>query len=104
MAMDMNRMMKEARKMQAEMERTQAELEAREYSVTAGGGAVEATVPGDMRLVGLKIDPEAVDPDDVEMLEDLIVVAVNGALDEASTEMSNAMEFITGGLSIPGLM
>ena len=104
MAMDMNRMMKEARKMQAEMERTQAELEAREYSVTAGGGAIEATVTGDMRLVGLKIDPEAVDPDDVEMLEDLIVVAVNGALDEASTEMSNAMESITGGLSIPGLM
>ena len=104
MAMDMNRMMKEARKMQAEMERTQAELEAREYSVTAGGGAIEATVTGDMRLVSLKIDPEAVDPDDVEMLEDLIIAAVNGAMNAASAEMSTAMESITGGLSIPGLM
>ena len=104
MAMDMNRMMKEARKMQAEMERAQAEMEEREFSATAGGGAVEATVKGSMQLVGLKIDPEAVDPDDIEMLEDLIIAAVNGAMSAASTEMSTAMESITGGLSIPGLM
>lgn len=104
MAMDMNRMMKEARKMQAEMERAQAELEEREFSATAGGGAVEATVKGSMRLVGLKIDPEAVDPDDVEMLEDIVIAAVNEAMDAAATEMSTAMDSITGGLSIPGLM
>lgn len=104
MAMDMNRMMKEARKMQAEMERAQAELEEREFSATAGGGAVEATVKGSMRLVGLKIDPEVVDPDDIEMLEDIITAAVNEAMDAASNEMSTAMDSITGGLSIPGLM
>ncbi|MGI6221308.1 MAG: YbaB/EbfC family nucleoid-associated protein [Coriobacteriales bacterium] len=104
MAMDMNRMMKEARKMQAEMERTQAELEEREFTATAGGGAVEATVKGSMRLVSLKIDPEAVDPEDVEMLEDIVIAAVNEAMDAAATEMSTAMNSITGGLNIPGLM
>ncbi len=102
--MDMNRMMKQARKMQEQMTKAQQEVAEQEFTATAGGGAVEATVKGNMRLVSLKIDPEAVDPDDVEILQDMIVAAVNGAIEDAETTTNDRMNAITGGLNIPGMM
>ena len=80
-------------------------METKEFSATAGGGAVEATVSGSKKLVRLKLDEEAVDPDDVEMLEDLIVAAINEALDKADEESASAMSRFTGGMggAMPGL-
>lgn len=103
MAMDMGSMMRQARKMQSEMETAQTELAAKQYTRTAGGGAVEATVSGKMQLVSLKIDPEAVDPSDVDMLQDMVMAAVNGALTDAQTATQQRMESIAGGLNIPGM-
>ncbi len=104
MAMDMNRMMKQARKMQAEMAKAQEELMSAEYTATAGGGMVEATVGGDMRVKSLVIDPQAADPDDIEMLSDMIIAAIVEAQTQAETASSRRMESITGGVNIPGLM
>ncbi|MGI6216669.1 MAG: YbaB/EbfC family nucleoid-associated protein [Coriobacteriales bacterium] len=103
MAMDMNRMMKQAREMQAKMEKAQAELAEREFSATAGGGVVKAVVTGEMHLKSIEIDPEAVDPDDVEILQDMIVAAVNEALSDVQETTSSTMDSITGGLRIPGM-
>ena len=94
-------MIKQAQKMQENMQKMQAELEAKEYSAQAGGGVVSATVTGKRELVSLTIDPEAVDPEDVEMLQDLVVAAVNGALQAADSEMQSAMQQVTGGLGLP---
>ncbi|WP_294549842.1 YbaB/EbfC family nucleoid-associated protein [uncultured Pseudoflavonifractor sp.] len=94
-------MIKQAQKMQENMQKMQAELEAKEYSAQAGGGVVSATVTGKRELVSLTIDPEAVDPEDVEMLQDMIVAAVNEALRSAETDMANNMRQITGGLNLP---
>ena len=88
---NMNNLMKQAQRMQRQMEEQQAELENKEFSATAGGGVVEVTVK-------VKIDPEAVDPDDVEMLEDLIVAATNEALRKCEEESQAQMAKITGGL------
>ena len=77
---NMNNLMKQAQKMQRQMEENQKALEEKEYTAAAGGGAVEVTVSGKKELTKVKIDPEAVDPDDVEMLEDMIMAAVNQAL------------------------
>ena len=104
MAMDMNKMMKQARKMQAEMQKAQEELAVQEFTATAGGGVVEATVNGSMRVVSIAIDPEAVDPEDVEMLQDMVMAAVNEALDTAEQTTTDRMNKLTGGLNIPGLM
>ena len=104
MAMDMNKMMKQARKMQAEMQKAQEELAVQEFIATAGGGVVEATVNGSMRVVSIAIDPEAVDPEDVEMLQDMVMAAVNEALDTAEQTTTDRMNKLTGGLNIPGLM
>ena len=98
--MNMN-MIKQAQKMQENMQKMQAELEAKEYSAQAGGGVVSATVTGKRELVSLTIDPEAVDPEDVEMLQDMIVAAVNEAIRSAETDMANNMRQITGGLNLP---
>ena len=94
-------MIKQAQKMQENMQKMQAELEAKEYSAQAGGGVVSATVTGKRELVSLTIAPEAVDPEDVEMLQDMIVAAVNEALRGAETDMADSMRQITGGLNLP---
>ena len=96
-------MIKQAQKMQADMERTQAELQEKEYTATAGGGAVEATVNGKHEITAVKIKPEAVDPEDIEMLEDLIAAAVNSAVAAVDKESEEEMAKMTGGLNIPGL-
>ena len=98
----MNRsdLMKQAQKMQEEMMKTQEELENRTFKSTAGGGAVTAEVSGKRLITALTIDPEAVDPDDVEMLQDMIIVAVNAALAEAERTSSETMSMLTGGLNL----
>ena len=97
--MNMN-MMKQAQKMQQSMATMQAELEAKEYSAKSGGGAVEAVVTGKRVLKSVVIDPDAVDPDDVEMLQDMIVAAVNSAMEAAEKEMAENMSKLTGGLNL----
>lgn len=94
-------MIKQAQKMQADMEKTQAELQEKEYTATAGGGVVSATVDGRHNLKALTIDPEAVDPEDVEMLQDMIVAAVNEALRAAENDSASTMQQLTGGLNLP---
>ena len=96
-------MIKQAQKMQQEMLRMQAEQEAKTFSAAAGGGMVNATVNGKHELVNLEIKPEAVDPDDVEMLQDMIMAAVNEAMRIADTEAANNMSRLTGGLNLGGL-
>ena len=100
---DMKKMMKQAQKMQREALRAQDELAEMEFSGTAGGGMVEATVTGDQMLRALKIDPEAVDPEDVEMLEDLVIAAVNEALRNAADTTNQKMNALMGGMNLPGL-
>jgi DNA-binding YbaB/EbfC family protein len=97
-------MMKQAQKMQQDMLALQQEMEEREFDAAAGGGVVKAVVTGKKELRSVEIAPEAVDPDDVEMLQDLIVAAVNEAMRKADTTMESEMSKITGGLNIPGLM
>lgn len=98
-----NNMLKQVQKMQDDMAATQAELEATEYTAEAGNGMVEATVNGKHELTMVKISPDAVDPEDVEMLEDLVMAAVNSAIGKAVADSEEKMGAITGGLSIPGL-
>ncbi len=95
---NMNNLMKQAQKMQKQMEESQKELEAREFTATAGGGAVEVTVSGKKEVTKVKLAQEAVDPDDVEMLEDLIMVAVNDAMRQVEETSQAAMSRLTGGL------
>ena len=97
--MNMN-MMKQAQKMQQEMLKMQQEMETKTYEATAGGGVVTASVNGKHELVSIVIDPEAVDPEDVEMLQDLVVSAVNEALRQAGDAMENSMNSLTGGLNL----
>ena len=85
------------------MEAASAELEAKEYNATAGGGAVKVTVTGKMELTKVEISPEVVDPEDVEMLADLVMAATNEALRTATMEKEEKMDTISGGLNIPGL-
>ena len=96
-------MMKQAQKMQQEMLRMQAEQESKTFTAKAGGGMVAATVNGKHELVNLEVNPEAVDPDDVEMLQDMILAAVNEAMRAADTEAANNMSRLTGGLNLGGL-
>ncbi|MGL4740980.1 MAG: YbaB/EbfC family nucleoid-associated protein [Sarcina sp.] len=98
----MQNLMKQAQQMQAQMQKMQEELETKEFEGTAGG-VVTAMVNGKKELTGISIKPEAVDPDDVEMLEDLVLTAVNNALTAASEETENKMGKLTGGMNIPGL-
>ena len=98
--MNMN-IIKQAQKMQQDMMRMQQELQEKEYEAAAGGGVVSATVNGKHELKNLVIDPEAVDPDDVEMLQDLIVAAVNEAMRAADSDAANTMQKLTGGLGLP---
>lgn len=100
---NMNQMLKQAQKMQEDMAALQADLENREYTAVSGGGMVEVTVDGKHLIKAIKIKPEAVDPDDTEMLEDLITVAVNEAISNAIKNSEEEMGAITGGLNMPGL-
>ncbi len=93
-------MMKQAQKMQQEMLRMQEEMENKTYSAAAGGGMVTATVNGKHQVVSIDIKPEAVDPDDVEMLQDMVIAAVNEAMRAADTDASNNMSRLTGGLNL----
>ena len=97
-------MMKQAQKMQQEFMKMQQELESTPFEFTAGGGAVKAVVTGTREFSSIVIDPEVVDPEDVEMLQDLILTAVNGALKKADEQTSKAMNKLQGGLGgFPGL-
>ena len=96
-------MLKQAQKMQQDMIRMQEELQNKTYTATSGGGMVSASVNGSHELVSLEIKPEAVDPDDVEMLQDMVIAAVNEAMRTAETEANNSMAKITGGLNLGGL-
>lgn len=100
---NMNNMMKQMQKMQKQMEEMQAQLEAREIEASAGGGAVKVTVNGKKELLDIVIEPSVVDPDDVEMLQDLVIAAVNEAMRNAEEMMTNEMKKLTGGMNIPGL-
>ena len=95
---NMNNLMKQAQRMQRQMEESQKELAEKEFTATAGGGAVEITVSGSKEITKVHIDPDAVDPDDVEMLEDLIVAATNEAFHQMEAESSAVMSELTGGL------
>ena len=92
------------RKMQKQMENIQAELAEKTLDVSSGGGVVTITITGDQKVQAIKIDPDAVDPEDVEMLEDLLVAAVNEAVAESQALAGEKLGALTGGLKIPGLM
>lgn len=100
---NMQSMLKQAQKMQEEMTAKQAELEEKEYDVAAGGGVVSVKINGKKEILSVKIDPEVVDPDDVETLEDLIVAAVNEAIKTVENISSEEMGKITGSMNIPGM-
>lgn len=99
---NMNNMIKQAQKMQKDMMKIQEELEQRQIETSAGGGAVTVVVTGKKELVSINIKPEVVDPDDVEMLQDLIMAAVNEAIRKADEMMNSEMGKLTGGLGLPG--
>ena len=101
---NMNNLMKQAQKMQKQMEKTQAALEEKEVTATAGGGVVEVVVSGKRELKSITIDPEVVDPDDVETLEDLVMAAVNEGLRQAEELTNKEMAKVTGGMGLPGGM
>ena len=96
-------MIKQVQKMQQEMTRMQEEMESKTYTAAAGGGMVKAEVSGKNEIVSLEINPEAVDPDDVEMLQDMVIAAVNEAMRAADNEAANNMSRLTGGLNLGGL-
>lgn len=99
---NLNKLMKQAKKMQDDMQRQQAELETKTYEATAGGGVVTAVVSGRFELTRLTIKPEAVDPDDVEMLQDLVIAAVNEGVKVARQDQEETLSSLTGGLKLPG--
>ena len=101
--MNQMQMMKQAQKMQQDLLKMQQEMEERQYEATAGGGVITAVVSGKRELVRVTIDPEAVDPDDVEMLQDMVIAAVNEATRAADAEAANNMSRLTGGLNLGGL-
>ena len=100
---NMQSMLKQAQKMQEEMAEKQAELEQREYETSAGGGVVSVKINGKKEILSVKIDPEVVDPDDVETLEDLVTAAVNEAIKTVESVSSEEMQKITGSIGLPGM-
>ena len=100
---NMQAMLKQAQKMQEDIEAKKVELEQKEYVVTSGGGMVEITMTGSHEVKAIGINPEVVDPEDVEMLADLVMAAANEALRTAAKEKEEKMESISGGLNIPGM-
>ena len=99
---NMNQMIKQAKKMQEQMAKMQEELQERVVEASAGGGAITAKVNGRQEVLEIKIKPEVVDPEDVEMLEDLILAVLNDAIKQSQDMVSGEMSKITGGLNIPG--
>lgn len=99
--MNMNNILKQAQKMQADMQKKQEELEAKEIEASVGGGAVVVKMNGKKELVGIDIKPEVVDPDDVEMLQDLVISAVNQAINEIDELQKSQMSKLTGGMNLP---
>ena len=102
-AQNMNSMIKQAQKMQDEITELQTDIEAREFSATAGGGAVEVVVTGAKNIKSLNIKPEVVDPEDIDMLQDLIISAINEAMTTVENTTEEEMHKITGGVALPGL-
>ena len=102
-AQNMNAMIRQAQKMQDEISALQEEIEARDFTATAGGGAVTITMTGKKTIKSLEIKPEVVDPEDIEMLQDLIVTAINEAVNQVEETTETEMSKITGGVSLPGL-
>lgn len=102
-AQNMNAMIRQAQKMQDEISALQEDIEERSFTATAGGGAVSVTVTGKKTIQTLEIKPEVVDPEDIEMLQDLVVSAINEAINQVETTTEEEMSKITGGVSLPGL-
>lgn len=102
-AQNMNSMIKQAQKMQDQITELQEDIEARDFSATAGGGAVEVVITGKKTIKSLSIKPEVVDPEDIDMLQDLIISAVNEAVNNVEATTETEMSKITGGVAIPGL-
>lgn len=100
---NMQSMIRQAQKMQENIEAKKAELDEKEYVVTSGGGMVEITVKGNHQVKNIGLNPEVVDPDDVEMLEDMLVAAFNEAIRQIDEESERELEKVTGGLNIPGM-
>ena len=100
---NMQQLARQAQKLQQQMTKMQEELDAREFEATSGGGMVTARVNGKRELLAISIKPEAVDPDDVEMLEDMVMAAVNEALRTAADTVEREMGKLTGGMGMPGL-
>ena len=100
---NMQQLARQAQKLQQQMTKMQEELDAREFEATSGGGMVTAKVNGKRELLAISIKPEAVDPDDVEMLEDMVMAAVNEALRTAAETVEREMGKLTGGIGMPGL-
>lgn len=100
---NMQGMMQKMQKMQADMQKMQAELQVKTFETTVGGGAVNVVVNGKKEVVSIKIDPKAVDPEDVEMLEDLIMAAVNEGMHQVDEVSESEMNKVTGGMKLPGM-
>ena len=100
---NINAMMKQAQKMQEDMAEKQAELEAREYETSAGGGVVSVKINGKKEILSIDIQPEIVDPDDIETLSDILVAAVNEAIKRVETVNAEEMDKVTKGLNMPGM-
>ena len=99
----LNNIMRQAQRMQSKISEIQEEIGEEEFEASTGGGVVTATVNGNKDILGVDIDPEVMDPDDAEMLEEMIVGAVNQALDKAEEKMNEEVEKVTGGLDLPGM-
>ena len=102
-AQNQGNMMKRIQQMQEDMQNAQAEVENSEFTATAGGGAVEVTVSGSHEVRSIKMQPDIVDPDDIEMIEDMLIAALNESIKKANDAMEQGIEKAKGGLSIPGL-
>ena len=102
-AQNMNQMIKQAQKMQDQITELQEDIEARDFTATAGGGAVEVVITGKKTIKSLTLKPEVVDPEDIDMLQDLIISAVNEAVNNVESTTEAEMSKITGGVSLPGL-
>lgn len=100
---NMGNMMKQVQQMQKNMEVKQAEIEEKEFEATAGGGAIKVVANGKKEVIAIELKKEIVDPDDIEMLQDLIIVAVNDAIQSAEKAMSDAMGSMTNGMKMPGI-
>lgn len=100
---NMNNMLKQAQRMQRQMEESQKAMETKEFNATAGGGAVSVTITGKREVTAVKIDPEVLDPEDVEDLQDLIMVAMNDVLNQVEEANNDAMSKMTGGMNLGGL-